>query len=202
MHPETAALPVLRGREAELARVMRLLDGLCAGRSGWLLIEGAAGTGKSALLRAFHAEATARGVSVAAVEADEVDALTPLGTLNRALDVLGGPAVDIQRPHSHPLNPVCRDPAGVRAAIDEIRSMVEKSAAAGPLAVVIDDAAVADEASLQAVRVLERDLSPGPVPWLLAPRPNFKPAYQRGPPPPDPPGGRPLRLARPGRGPC
>jgi DNA-binding CsgD family transcriptional regulator len=181
---------------------MRLLDGLCAGRSGWLLIEGAAGTGKSALLRAFHAEATARGVSVAAVEADEVDALTPMGTLNRALDALGGPAVDIQRPYSHPLNPVCRDPAGVRAAMDEIRSMVEKSAAAGPLAVVIDDAAVADEASLQAVRVLERGLSAGPVAWLLAARPNPRPAYQRVRAHRDATGGRPLRLAPLARAPC
>jgi putative protein kinase ArgK-like GTPase of G3E family len=73
VHPETAASRVLRGREAELARVMRLLDGLCAGMSGCLLIEGAAGAGKSALLRAFCAEATARGVAVAAVDADEVD---------------------------------------------------------------------------------------------------------------------------------
>src|SRR3954453_22716367 len=126
---EMAACPELRGREAELARAMRLLDSLCAGRGGRLLIEGAAGSGKSALLRAFCAEAAARGVPVAAVEADEVDALTPLGTLQRALDALGGPAIDIQRPDSHPLNPVCRSLAGVRAAIDEIRSRVEKSAA-------------------------------------------------------------------------
>jgi predicted AAA+ superfamily ATPase len=85
VHPETAASRVLRGREAELARVMRLLDGLCAGMSGCLLIEGAAGAGKSALLRAFCAEATARGVAVAAVDADEVDALTSVGTLRPAL---------------------------------------------------------------------------------------------------------------------
>jgi hypothetical protein len=36
-------------------------------------------------MRAFCAEATARGVAVAAVDADEVDALTSVGTLRPAL---------------------------------------------------------------------------------------------------------------------
>jgi DNA-binding CsgD family transcriptional regulator len=202
MQPETAALPVLRGREAELARAMRLLDGLCAGGSGWLLIEGAAGAGKSALLRAFCDEATARGVSLAAVEADEVDALTPLGTMKRALHSLGGPAVGVDRPEVDPHNPVCRAAVGVLAAIEEIRSVVEKAAASGPLAVVIDDAALADEASLQAVRVLERDLSAGPVVWLLASRPDPKPAYQRVRAHRDAAGGRPLRLVPLTPAPC
>jgi DNA-binding CsgD family transcriptional regulator len=193
VHSEMAACPELRGREAELARAMRLLDSLCAGRGGWLLIEGAAGSGKSALLRAFCAEAAARGVPVAAVEADEVDALTPLGTLQRALHAFGVPAADIHRPDRHP---VCRAAAGVPAAIDEIRSVVEKRVAGGPLAVVLDDAALADEATLQAVRVLERDLSAGPVAWLLAARPDPRPAYQRVRAHRDATGGRPLRLAR------
>jgi DNA-binding CsgD family transcriptional regulator len=199
VHPETAASPVLRGREAELARVMGLLDSLCAGSGGWLLIEGAAGAGKSALLRAFCAEAAARGVPVAAVEADEVDALTPLGTLRRALDALGVPAAEIHRPDGHP---VCRATAGVPAAIEEIRSAVEKRVAGGPLAVVIDDAALADEATLQAVRVLERDVSAGPVAWLLAARPDPKVAYQRVRAHRGATGGRPLRLARLARAAC
>ena len=178
---------------------MRLLDSLCAGGGGWLLIEGDAGAGKSALLRAFCAEAATRGVSVAAVEADEVDALTPLGTLRRALDAFGVPAADIRRPGSYP---VCRATAGVPAAIDEIRSVLEKRVASGPLAVVIDDAALADEATLQAVRILEQELSSGPVAWLLAARPDPKPAYQRVRAHRDATGGRPLRLARLGRSAC
>ena len=202
LQPATAAFTVLRGRKAELARAMRLLDALCAGGSGWLLIEGAAGAGKSALLRAFSAEATARGVSVAAVEADEADALTPLGTMRRALHALGGPAVDIDRLDIDAHHPVCRAAAGVLPAMDEIRSMVEKAAASGPLAVVIDDAALADEASLQAVRVLERDLSAGPVAWLLASRPDPKPAYQRVRAHRDAAGSRPLRLAPLTPAPC
>jgi DNA-binding CsgD family transcriptional regulator len=202
VQPETAASTVLRGRQAELARVMRLLDGLCAGGSGWLLIEGAAGAGKSALLRAFCAEAKTRGVSLAAVEADEVDKLTPVGTLKRAMDALSGPAVDIHRPDIDPLRPVCRAAVGVLAAIEEIRSVVEKAAASGPLAIVIDDAALADEATLQAVRVLERALSAGPVAWLLASRPDPKPAYQRVRAHRDAAGGRPLRLAPLAPAPC
>src|SRR4051812_6805377 len=178
---------------------MGLLDTLCAGGGGWLLIEGAAGAGKSALLRAFCAEAAARGVPVAAVEADEVDALTPLGTLRRALDALGVPSADLHPSDGHP---VCRATTGVPAAIDEIRSVVEKRIAGGPLAVVIDDAALADEATLHAVRVLERDLSAGPVVWLLAARPDPKVAYQRVRAHRGATGGRPLRLARLARAAC
>src|SRR4051794_11449046 len=42
--------PVLYGREAEVARIDSLLDGARASRSGVLVLRGAAGAGKSALL--------------------------------------------------------------------------------------------------------------------------------------------------------
>jgi DNA-binding CsgD family transcriptional regulator len=131
----------LRGREAELARIIHRLDGGCAGA---LLVEGAAGTGKTALLEAFCAAARARDVAVAAADGD---AGTPLGTLRQALDASGA----------------------IAPALDALVSN-------GPLAVVIDDAAEADDASLHAIRSL---LAGPPALWLLAARPGGSPAYRR-----------------------
>jgi DNA-binding CsgD family transcriptional regulator len=133
----------LRGRDAELARITNALD---RGSGGALLIEGAAGTGKTALLDAFRAVAVARDVTVASADGD---ADTPLGTLRRALVAV-----------VHSAEPVT----------------VDALVSAGPLAVLIDDAAEADDASLHAIRSL---LAGPPVLWLLASRPGGSPAYRR-----------------------
>ena len=143
----------LRGRAGELARITRLLD---RGGAGALLIEGAAGTGKTALLEAFRAAARSRQVRVATAEGE---AGTPLGTLHRAV---AGVA------------PAAR--GGGPATAEAVARVLAATVSAGPLAVVIDDAAEADDASLHAIR----SLLPGPpVVWLFASRPGGSPAYRR-----------------------
>src|ERR671921_28265 len=113
----------LRGRDAELERITSRLD---CGDARALLVEGAAGTGKTALLDAFRAAAGARDVVVATADgAGE----TPLGTLQRALNATA-------------------------PATAAITSALSALVATGPLAVVIDDAAEADDASLHAIRSL------------------------------------------------
>ena len=102
--------------------------------------------GKTALLDAFRAAARACDVVVATTESEGE---TPLGTLRRALSVPEGVAF----------------PQALAAQV-----------AAGPLAVVIDDVAEADDASLHAIRSL---LAGPPVLWLLAARPGSSPAYRR-----------------------
>jgi DNA-binding CsgD family transcriptional regulator/tetratricopeptide (TPR) repeat protein len=156
----------LRGRDAEFAELTGILDRL----GGCLLIEGPPGSGKSALLDAFRAQAHLRGVAVGHTEADEIDVVSSLNTLTRALaQVL--PTDDLER---------LRDSVGGSYwAIQDIRSMLRKTAADGPLAIVIDDVAWADDASLQALRILVRDLSDHPVSWLFAARPESRPAYRR-----------------------
>ena len=59
--------PVTRfvGREAELARVDAVVEGVLARRSGGVLVEGVAGIGKTRLLAEAAAAAAGRDVSVA-----------------------------------------------------------------------------------------------------------------------------------------
>jgi DNA-binding CsgD family transcriptional regulator len=130
------------------AELARITSRLDGGDARAFLVEGAAGIGKTALLDAFRAAARARDVVVAVAEGD---AATPLGTLRRAL------------------NATAPASAAIAAALSALVST-------GPLAVVIDDAAEADDASLHAIRSL---LAGPPVLWLLAARPGSSPAYRR-----------------------
>ncbi|HUO52176.1 MAG TPA: AAA family ATPase [Gemmatimonadaceae bacterium] len=64
------------GRAAELARIDAALARLAEGRGGVLVLEGEAGIGKSQLLAAAAARATARGVRVLRGDADAVESAT------------------------------------------------------------------------------------------------------------------------------
>jgi DNA-binding CsgD family transcriptional regulator len=170
----TMAATTLRGRETQLAQLGRLLDLVQTGFGSWLLMEGAAGTGKSALVQAFCAQARARNVAVAAVEADEVDSATPLSTLARALAAGSRPVLE-----ADDLDRIRQNAGESFWAIRELRAALNRAAASRPLAIVIDDAGWADDASLQAVHVLIREVADRPISWLLASRPEPRPAYQR-----------------------
>ncbi len=153
----------------------RLLDDVGDGIGGWLLVEGRPGTGKTALLQAFRAAAASRGMSAGLVDAD---ATAPLGTLLRALAAAGAVAGD-DRPIGR-----ARSAAGDGGphTLPVLRSQVAAMAADRPLAVIVDDASRADDASLEALRALSHDLAAQPVVWLLAarpePGPDARPAYR------------------------
>jgi DNA-binding CsgD family transcriptional regulator len=170
----TMAATTLRGRETQLAQLGGLLDLVQTGFGSWLLMEGAAGTGKSALVQAFCAQARARNVAVAAVEADEVDSATPLSSLARALAAGSRPVLE-----ADDLDRIRQNAGESCWAIRELRAALNRAAASRPLAIVIDDAGWADDASLQAVHVLIREVADRPISWLLASRPEPRPAYQR-----------------------
>src|SRR5687767_859506 len=76
------------GRDGELAALLGLLDG-----DGPLVavVHGVAGAGKSALLRAFAAQAAERGAAVVAVDGRGVEP-TPDGFLAALARRLGAPA--------------------------------------------------------------------------------------------------------------
>jgi DNA-binding CsgD family transcriptional regulator/tetratricopeptide (TPR) repeat protein len=162
----------LRGRECERAQLSHLLDAAVAGDGGRLLLEGATGAGKTALLRAFCGEAASRNISVGISQATAADANTPMSTLSRA----------------------AADGDGGLKTIEEIRAMLSRATSTGPLAIVIDDAGDADDASLQAVGSLARELSANRVVWLLASRPTASRAYHRIARHRDPAGWQRLRL--------
>ena len=67
----------LVGRDAEQEMLSQALDQLANGRSSLLLIEGAAGIGKSRLVQAMMEKATARQVQVLLGQGDAIDKSTP-----------------------------------------------------------------------------------------------------------------------------
>ena len=113
------------GRDAELAAVAACVDAAVAGQAQVVWIEGAAGSGKTALLREVLARLPA-ACQVLRAEADELAGDVPLG-------VLGGFA-----------------PIGARdafAAGMELLARLGAAQDAGPVAAVVEDLHWADAAS-------------------------------------------------------
>jgi AAA ATPase domain len=66
-----------RGRGSEMSRVDDLIASAAAGAGGTVIVEGAAGIGKTRVLAEGRARARAAGLLVAAGSADELDQVTP-----------------------------------------------------------------------------------------------------------------------------
>ncbi|MHB1525949.1 MAG: AAA family ATPase, partial [Candidatus Dormibacteria bacterium] len=141
-------------REAALAALSTLLDGVRAGRGGTVFLVGEAGLGKTTLLD--RAVAGASGLRMGRAEATAAEASLPFGLIRMALAGLGGAAV--------------LDEAGVadaqaaRAArfYRSLRWLTE-AAGEGPLLVAVDDMHWADPDSLDLLGVLCRRLAGLPV---------------------------------------
>src|SRR5215471_7624726 len=136
---------ILRGRDAELARLSAMVDAVVSSRSGVAVVEGMAGIGKTAMLEEVARLGVAAGCVVAAGRADELDQISPMGGLLGALrsgqppllapgDLEGLPAAD-QR----------------LLVLDRLYSILEGEAARRPLVITIDDLQWADNATVLAV---------------------------------------------------
>lgn len=78
---------MIRGRDAELAVVDRVLGALADGVGGVLVVEGEAGIGKSSLVAEIGRRAGGRGFDVQSGAAEELERARPLAPLARALGV-------------------------------------------------------------------------------------------------------------------
>src|SRR4051812_38859149 len=76
----------LVGREAPLAQLEALLDGLDAGREQWLAVTGEPGIGKTRLLAELRARSEKRGHLVLDAAASEFERDLPYGVWIDALD--------------------------------------------------------------------------------------------------------------------
>lgn len=160
----------LRGRDAELRRICRLLDGVADGHSAALYLDGAAGLGKSRLLADVAALAT--GFDVITVRADEPSRYRPLAPLLSALP----DALEERGSRSHE---PARTAPGRHRLLDRLAEVIEARAVSGPVAVLVDDVHWADPATLWALRVLPNRLAGSPIAWLIAGRPVPDPAVRR-----------------------
>jgi DNA-binding NarL/FixJ family response regulator len=163
---------MLHGRDTELAEIDRLLDGVRAGFSGTLLIQGEAGIGKSALLDSVAERATGmRVMRSVGLETETELAFANLHLLLHPylhlLDDLPGPQAD-----------ALRRALGLRYAPAQDRFLVglglltllSDLADSMPTICLIDDAQWVDQASIDALLFAARRLNAEPIALIFATR--------------------------------
>jgi DNA-binding CsgD family transcriptional regulator/tetratricopeptide (TPR) repeat protein len=167
----TPAVNLLRGRVTEMSRVDELIASAMAGAGGTVIVEGAAGIGKTRVLAEGRARARAAGLLVADGSADELDQVTPWRALLRAFGTTEPPLL--------PESAFTRL-AGLAdqrlSAVDEMRAALEAASSRQPVLVALDDLQWADPSTLLALGSLPPALFSYPVAWLLARRPWPVPA--------------------------
>jgi DNA-binding CsgD family transcriptional regulator len=163
---------MLVGREAECATIERLLAGARTGRSGVLVIRGAPGIGKTALLRhAMTAADDMRVLSVSGVESESELAFSGLADLVRPL------AADLRRlPGTAAAALAGALALGPAASADRFTvyiatlSLLSAAAEMQPALVVADDLQWLDAASQEALMAVARRLDAEGIVMLMAVR--------------------------------
>lgn len=148
------------GRDKEWGRISGALRNAADGKGGVVLVGGDLGMGKSLLLAEARAAAAARGFSVVAAAASELERLMPLAPLLTALG---------ESPEA--LAALARGtvPGDVRMwLISRVQARLEELVGLGPALVCLDDVEQADQVTLLALRMLTQHLASYPLVWLLA----------------------------------
>jgi len=150
---------VLVGRSGELEQLDSLAESAQVGIGGRLVLVGDPGMGKTTLLRAADRHARRRGVPVVRVCAADGQAELELSLLEDLLRKDSGlqRALLADRPRTGP-----------RLALEFLEHLVQR----GPALLIIDDAHLADLASLRALRMAVERRNPAPLGIVLATRPN------------------------------
>jgi len=157
----------VRGRDAELEALGGAVEDAQRGTGSVIVLEGAAGIGKSRLLDEVVQTAGRAGLVTAVAAPDELDDLAPLASLLAGL-----------RSGTRPLVPPdlldgLTDYADQRLALlDRVGNSLERHAQDDALLIAVDDLQWADPTTLLAMRVLSLQLAAYPVVWLLARRPQ------------------------------
>ena len=167
---------VLEGRTDEVAQLEALVAGAVEGRSGVLVLRGAPGIGKTALLDELVRHA--RGVRVLRATGEPRESQLAFAGLSQLL----GPCAEEVRPalldrHRAVLDRVLgrsEELAGDRLTIGAM--LLGALAAAAPAAVVVDDAQWLDESSLDALRFAGRRLGAEATVLVMALRDDAPPS--------------------------
>jgi ATP/maltotriose-dependent transcriptional regulator MalT len=174
----------LRGRDVEVADLVRALDRAASGRLSIAVIEGEAGIGKSRLLAEVLDIGRTRDMDVHAARALELERTRPFGVLVDALSCTPSATDPRRRAIAQlfatrtggPARITVTSDAGLRfQAIDAFVDLVETSALQRPLLLGVDDLQWADPSSLLTLGALVRDLRHLPVAIVCCLRPESRP---------------------------
>jgi DNA-binding CsgD family transcriptional regulator len=170
----TAPNPTLRGRESELAVLGEQLGRVRSGSSAVVVIEGAAGMGKSRLIGEALRMARRASVPVGYGAAEPSESVAELAPLLRAL--FDGPDPLLDRAGLSSLHAL---PEQRYWRLQDLQSLLERAALGGPLLISLDDVQWVDSGTLAALRALPSALASLPIGWVVAMRPEHGPTQLR-----------------------
>src|SRR6185437_9470176 len=154
------------GRNAELALIRAELERLSDGTEAVVVVEGAAGMGKSRLLAEVSSIARSLGIRVGSSAADPSETVVELAVLLAALFDGAEPLLDdsgLAVLHAHPEQRFW--------LLRDLQQLLERAALESPLLISIDDAHWADSGTVAALRTLPMRLMGLPIAWAIALRP-------------------------------
>jgi len=155
------------GRDAELSTIHDELERLLAeGTEAAVVVEGAAGMGKSRLLAEVASIALGLSIRVGRSAADPGETMVELATLLAALFDGAEPLLDPAE-----LPSLRAEPEQRFWLVRDLQQLLERAALASPLLIAIDDAHWADGGTIAAIRALAMRLTDLPIVWVLALRP-------------------------------
>jgi len=154
------------GRDAELALVRGELERLSDGAEAVVVVEGAAGMGKSRLLAEAAAMARSLGVRVGCSAADPSETMVELAALLAALFDGAEPLLD-----PGTLSTLHAQPEQRFWLLRDLQQLLERAALESPLLISVDDAHWADAGTVAAIRTLPMRLMGLPIAWVIALRP-------------------------------
>ena len=164
---DRASSHTLRGREGERTILGQQLDQLLSGVGAVVLVEGAAGMGKSRLLVELAEMARQLSISVGSGEADPGDKVVQMSVLMEAL--FGGPLPILERGS---LGDAHASPEQRYWLLQDLEALLEEAALKAPLLVCLDDLQWADSGTAAALRALPARLATVPIGWAIALRPG------------------------------
>src|SRR5260370_2836694 len=156
----------LHGRDAELALIRGELERVSAGAKAIVIVEGAAGMGKSRLLAEVATIAHSLGIRVGTSAGDPSETVVELATLLAALFDGAEPLLDpteISTLHAQPEQRLW--------LLRDLQALLERAPLESPLLISIDDAHWADGGTVAALRTLPMRLMGLPIAWVIALRP-------------------------------
>src|SRR6267154_1819273 len=162
----TTSAREFHGRDAELALIRAELERLADGAEAVVVVEGAAGMGKSRLLAETEAIARSLGIRVGRSAADPSEIMVELAALLAALFDGAEPLLD-----PGTLSTLHAQPEQRFWLLRDLQQLLERAALESPLLIAIDDAHWADGGTVAALRTLPMRLMGLPIAWVIALRP-------------------------------